>query len=112
MKITISLSESLAAELDELISKKNGQANRGRVIQKLLRDSLIREKQTRVAKLYVNGKKTLRQCAELLGVDLEGMIDILQDLNLPLEPESSPLHQLTLKMLRQGQKSKSSRLSS
>jgi len=106
MKITISLSDKLAAELDEL-AQQNGRSNRTRLIQKLLRDSIVREKQWRVAQLYVKGKKTLRQCAELLGVDLEGMIDILYELDIPLELETSPLHQETLQMLRQKRKSQS-----
>jgi Arc/MetJ-type ribon-helix-helix transcriptional regulator len=100
MKITISLPGKLAAELDEL-AEKNGRSSRNHIIRKLLRDSIVREKQWRIAQRYVEGKKTLRQCAELLGVDLEGMINILQDLNIPLEAEDSPQHKLTLKMLRQ-----------
>lgn len=59
-----------------------------------------KEKQLRVAKLYCEEKKTLRQCAELMEVDLENMIDILRDLNIPLEVDSSPQHKQTLKMLR------------
>jgi len=100
MKIIVSLSDKLAAELDEL-AYKNGRSNRSRLIQRLLGDSIKREKQWRVAQLYVKGKKTLRQCAELLDVDLEGMIDILQDLKIPLEGDDSPQHKETLKMLRQ-----------
>jgi predicted HTH domain antitoxin len=111
MKITISLPDKLAAELDEL-AHMNGRSSRNRMIQKLLRDSIVREKQWRVAQRYVEGKKTLRQCAELLGVDLEGMINILQDLNIPLEVEDSPQHKLALKMLRQGRKSRQLQLSS
>jgi hypothetical protein len=100
MKITISLPDKLAAELDAL-THKNGRSHRTRLIQKLLSDSIAREKRWRVAQLYIKGKKTLRQCADLLGVDLEGMIDILQDLNIPLEVENSPQHKEALKMLRQ-----------
>lgn len=109
MKIMISLSDQLAVELDELASK-NGRSNRSQLIQKLLADSIKREKQRRIAQLYVKGKKTLRQCAELLDVDLEGIIDILQDLKIPLEGDNSPQHQETLKMLREMRKKKSLRL--
>jgi len=109
MNITISLSDKLAAELDEL-THQNGRTNRARLIQKFLRNSIMREKQWRVAQLYVKGKKTLRQCAEPLEVDLEGMIDILHELNVPLEVETSPVHQETLKMLREMRKKKSLRL--
>jgi len=36
-----------------------------------------------VAKLYQKRRKTLRQCAELLNVDLEEMMEILRGFNIP-----------------------------
>jgi hypothetical protein len=101
MKITISLPKTLVAELDELIHQ-NGRLNRNRIIQKFLRDSVARERQMRVAKLYCKGRKTLRQCAELLGVDLRQMIDILYNLDIPLDGGvHSPQNELTLKSMRE-----------
>lgn len=111
MKITISLSDRLIEELDELLSH-NGRHTRNRLIQKLLRDSIAREKQMRVARLYCNEKKTLRQCAEILGVDLEEMMDILRRLNIPLDGGRFPQNKLALKMLRQGRKRQPLELSS
>ncbi|MCI0697003.1 hypothetical protein L0337_33980 [candidate division KSB1 bacterium] len=111
MKITISLSDRLVEELDELLSH-NGRHTRNRLIQKLLRESITREKQLRVAKLYWEGKKTLRQCAEILGIDLEEMMDVLCRFNIPLDGGRFPQNKFALKMLRQGRKSQPLELSS
>jgi len=100
MKIIISMPKPLMAELDEL-KNQNGRSTRSRLIQKLLRDSLAREKQARVAQLYVKGKKTLRQCAEILEIDLEAMIDLLRGLNIPLDDGRSPQNKMALKIARQ-----------
>jgi len=88
------------AGLDEL-KNQNGRSTRSRLIQKLLRDSIAREKQARVAQLYVKGKKTLRQCAEILEIDFEAMIDLLRSLNIPLDDGRSPQNKMALKIARQ-----------
>ena len=100
MKITISLPDKLISELDELASN-NGRSTRDRTIQRLLLDSISREKQWRVAQLYVKGKKTLRQCAELLGIDLEGMMDVLYKLDIPLDGGRPPFNKPAMKLLQQ-----------
>jgi len=100
MNITVSLPKTLVAELDSL-APKNGRSRRNYMIQKLLQESITREKQRRVAQLYCKGKKTLRQCAELLGVDLWEMIDIMRDLNIPLDGGCSPQNDMALKIARQ-----------
>ena len=92
--------ENLIVELDEL-KNQNGRSTRSRLIQKLLRESIVREKQARVAQLYVKGKKTLRQCAEVLNIDLKEMIDLLRSLNIPLDDERSPQNKMALKIARQ-----------
>jgi predicted HTH domain antitoxin len=106
MKVTLSLSDQLVAELDELLSF-NGHYDRNRLIQKLLRESVAGQKQRHVAHLYRDGKKTLRQCAEILGVDLREMMDILRRLNIPLDGGRFPHNKLALKLLRQGAKTRS-----
>ena len=42
-----------------------------------------RERKIFVARLYQDKKKTLRQCAELLQIDLEQMIDVLREFRIP-----------------------------
>jgi len=72
---------------------------------------MTRDEQLRVAKLYCCGKKTLRQCAEILGVDLREMMEVLQRLNIPLDGGRFPQNKLALKRLRQKRKSHSLQLS-
>lgn len=61
----------------------------------------MRERQKQVAKLYIERKKTLRQCAEFLAVDLEKLMNIFFELNVPLSDEHSPQSRLALKLLRE-----------
>jgi hypothetical protein len=59
------------------------------------------DRKLNVAKLYQRGRKTLRQCAELMGVDLRQMMDILYKLDIPLDGSiHSPQNEMTLKSLR------------
>jgi len=62
---------------------------------------MSREERLRVAHLYCNGKKTLRQCAELLGIDFFEMIDLMRDLKIPLDGGRSPQNDMALKIARQ-----------
>lgn len=57
----------------------------------------------RVAKLYQRGRKTLRQCAEMLGTDVEGMMKILYDLDIPLSNGSADDFLKNLKMIHEQQ---------
>jgi len=41
------------------------------------------KREFRVARLYQNRQKTMRQCVEMLSVDLEEMMDILIELGIP-----------------------------
>ncbi|MGH7492629.1 MAG: hypothetical protein ACREOO_09560 [bacterium] len=100
MKLKITISDRLVRQMDELFPR-NGGSSRERTIQKLLRESLLREKQKRVAKLYYQGKKTLRQCAALLNVELQELMEIFCDLGIPLDGSRSPQNDLALKLLQQ-----------
>jgi len=61
------------------------------------------EKQIRGVRLFCNGKKTLRQCAELLGVGLEELINIFYKLDIPLDAGGPPFNKPALKLMRQRQ---------
>lgn len=61
------------------------------------------ERKLRVARLYQKGRKTLRQCAEMLGTDVEGMMKILYDLDIPLSNGSADDIFKSLKMMREQQ---------
>lgn len=56
--------------------------------------------QLRIAHLYCNGKKTLRQCAELLDMDLEGMMEVLYKLDIPLDAGGPPFYKPAMKLLQ------------
>ena len=60
-------------------------------------------KKRRVAKLYQKGRKTLRPCAEMLGTDVEGMMDILHEFNIPLSDGSADDIFKSLQMMREQQ---------
>ena len=62
---------------------------------------MTRDEQIHVAKLYCHGKKTLRQCAELLGIDLEEVMEVLYKLDIPLDAGGPPFNKPAQKLLRQ-----------
>jgi len=62
---------------------------------------MTRDEQLRIAKLYCNGKKTLRQCAELLRIDLEERMEVLYKLDIPLDAGGPPFNKPAMKLLQQ-----------
>jgi len=62
---------------------------------------MTRDEQLRIAHLYCNGKKTLQQCAELLDMDIERMMDVLYKLDIPLDGGRPPFNKPAMKLLRQ-----------
>ncbi len=86
MTETIALTQSLRAEVHAL-TRNLGFKTPEATIHYLLNNAIQNEKRLHVARLYQQGQKTLRQCAELLHVDLEEMIDILRDFRIPLDDD-------------------------
>lgn len=66
MNITITLPKHVIAEVDALTKEKKF-ISRKRTLRKLVLQSLETERKQRIARLYQRGRKTLRQCAEMLG---------------------------------------------
>lgn len=88
MKQTLTLPSNLAAAVETL--KHNlGLKNLEATIQHLLQNAIAHEKKHAVVRLYQKRQKTMRQCAELLNVDLEEMIDILRDFNVSFNDDLS-----------------------
>jgi len=56
-------------------------------VQYLLQNAVASEKKLLVIRMYQNNQKTLRQCAELLHIDLEEMIDTLRDFRIPFNDD-------------------------
>jgi len=63
----------------QTLTRDLGLANPEATIQYLLQTAIAREKKFLIVRLYQKRQKTMRQCAELLGINLEEMIDILRD---------------------------------
>ncbi|MEK7729850.1 MAG: hypothetical protein AAB354_15690 [candidate division KSB1 bacterium] len=82
MNKTIVLPQQLHDEVRAL-TRELGFTNFEAAVCFLLQSAVLSERIMFVVRLYQNNKKTLRQCAELLEVDLEGMIDILCALRIP-----------------------------
>jgi predicted HTH domain antitoxin len=82
MNQTFTLPASLVNDVD-MLKRNLGLGNLEATIKHLLKLAVAREKKILVARLYQNRQKTLRQCAEILNVELEEMIDILNELGIP-----------------------------
>lgn len=78
MNSTFTLSKELIDPIDGL-RRDLGFDNVDATIQYLLRNAVDRERKLIVTRMYQNDQKTMRQCAELLGVDLEEMMNILRE---------------------------------
>jgi len=102
MNITINLPRDVITEVDVLTKKKKF-VNRRQTLRNLVLQSLEKEKKLQVAKLYQKRRKTLRQCAELLSVDLEEMMEILRGFNIPLSDGSADDIFKSLQMMREQQ---------
>ena len=82
MNHTFTLPKNLLDDIEAL--KRNlGMNNVDTTIKYLLKNAVVREKKLLVARLYQDRRKTLRQCAEMLNVDLEEMMNILRDFRIP-----------------------------
>ena len=89
MNQTFTLPASLVNDIDML--KRNwGLDDIEATIKHLLKLAVAREKKIFVAQLYQNRQKTLRQCAEILNVELEEMMDILIELGISFGQDDLP----------------------
>jgi len=81
MNHTFILSKDLINAVDSL-RRDLGFEDVDSTIQYLLHNAIDRERKLIVTRLYQNDQKTMRQCAELLGVDLEEMMNILREFHV------------------------------
>ncbi len=86
MTETIALTGSIRDEVHALTRNLGFKTPRATILY-LLNNAIQTEKKLHIARLYQKGQKTLRQCAELLHVDLEEMIDTLRDFRIPLDDD-------------------------
>lgn len=100
MNQTITLPQSLVSDIDAL--KQHLEFGDVEATTKyLLQTAIERERKLLVARYYQNRQKTLRQCAEMLNVDLEEMIDIMLELGFTLGHDDLPQQLETAKKLAQ-----------
>jgi predicted HTH domain antitoxin len=78
MKNTIVLPKNLHDEV-QVLTRDLGLESTEATVQFLLQKAIEEQRKLRVVRLYQNRRKTMRQCAEMLNVDPEEMIDILRD---------------------------------
>lgn len=93
---------TLPAQLREdvqTLTRDLGLASPEATIQYLLQTAIAREKKFLIVRLYQKRQKTMRQCAELLGVDLEEMIDILRDFGVSFNDDLEQLLEATKKLV-------------
>ena len=86
MSQTFTLPKNLVDEID-ILRHDLGFGDREATIQYLLQTAIASERKLLVARLYHHHRKTLRQCAEMLNVDLEEMIDTLRELEIPFNDD-------------------------
>lgn len=82
MNQTFALPQNLVNDIDTL-KQKLGFGDVEATIKYLVQTAIERENKLEVARLYQNRRKTLRQCAEMLNIDLEEMMDLLVQFGIP-----------------------------
>lgn len=86
MKDTLTVPKSMLNEIDAL-TRDLGLMSPKATVRYLLENAIARERKLLVARLYQDRRKTLRQCAKMLHVDLEEMIDILREFGIPFNED-------------------------
>jgi predicted HTH domain antitoxin len=102
MTKTFTLPSKLTDEINTL-RRDLGLGDVEATIQYLLQNAIAREKRHVVVRLYQNRQKTLRQCAEMLNVDLEEMMDILRDFNISFNDDLSQQLKTVKKLVKKSQ---------
>jgi len=100
MNETITLPPQLRDEIQTL-TRDLGLVSHDATVQYLLQKAVEREKKFLVASLYQKGQKTMRQCAALLKVSLEEMIDILRDFEIPFHDDITQQLETANKLVRE-----------
>lgn len=106
MNENITLPPQLRDDIQSL-TRDLGLVSSDATVQYLLQKAVEREKKFLVASLYQKGQKTMRQCAALLNVDLEEMIDILRDFEIPFHDDIIQQIETAHKLVREMQSAQS-----
>lgn len=87
----------------QILTRDLGLVSSEATVQYLLQKAIARERKFLVASLYQKGQKTMRQCAALLNVDLETMMDILRDFDIPFHDNIAQQIETAQKLVREMQ---------
>jgi predicted HTH domain antitoxin len=82
MSQTFTLPKNLIDDIN-ILKQNLGLKDVEATIKYLLKKAVVQERKFLVARLYQNRQKTLRQCANILNVELEEMIDVLNEFGIP-----------------------------
>ena len=82
VKINATIDPELLGRLDEYSLRS--QEDRSTAIRQLLAFALREKNKTKALQANKEGRLTIRQCAELLGVDYYEMNDLLSEANIPI----------------------------
>lgn len=85
MTTTIStrIEEKVLAEIDEMSKEK--QMDRASLLRNLIVEGLVIEKKRKVLEMYKEKRISLAKGAEMLGIDLWQMIDLIKEENLYID---------------------------
>ena len=81
-KINATIDRELLRRLDEYSLRY--QEGRSTAIRQLLAFALREKNKSKALQAYKEGRLTIRQCAELIGVDYYEMNDLLSEANIPI----------------------------
>ena len=82
VKINATIDRQLLTRLDEYSLRY--QEDRSTAVRQLLAFALREKNKNKALQAYKEGRLTIRQCAELLGVDYYEMNDLLSEANIPI----------------------------
>ena len=82
VRINATIDRQLLRRLDEYSLRY--QEDRSTAVRQLLAFALREKNKNKALQAYKKGRLTIRQCAELLGVDYYEMNDLLSEANIPI----------------------------
>lgn len=82
VRINATIDRQLLTRLDEYSLRY--QEDRSTAVRQLLAFALREKNKNKALQAYKAGRLTIRQCAELLGVDYYEMNDLLSEANIPI----------------------------
>ncbi len=80
--VTTRIKEQMLEEIDELSEQRK--MDRATLLRNLIQEALEKEKQKHILELYKEGEVTLEKAAEMLGISIWEMIELLKEKDIHL----------------------------